>query len=132
MQAAITASTRRGVPPYPSGVKSALALLCTLLLGVGSAFAGDPPPPPLPIHKAIELAQQVLDSAGVSDHVYIAQVAFRRDAIFIPKSVWEVIWSRPIDGSKKGKFEMGVEVSMSGEVTHLVKSRINVQPVNAH
>lgn len=131
MQAAITASTRRGVPPYPSGVKSALALLCTLLLGVGSAFADDAPPQ-LSIQKATELAQQVLVSAGVSDHVYIAQILFRKDAVFLPKSVWEIVWSRPIDGSKKGKFEMGVEVNMSGEVTHLVKSRIDVKPVNAH
>jgi hypothetical protein len=112
-------------------VKLALSLLFTLVLAGSTASAADAAPS-LPIQKALELAQQVLTASGDGDHVFITSVFFRKDAVFLPKSVWEVLWSRPINGSKPGKFEMGVEISMSGDVTHLIKGKLNVAPVNAH
>ena len=77
--------------------------------------------PAISITKAIELAQGALVAKGKQNEVFIQSASLQRGSLLTPKASWIVTWSHTIPGSAEGKNEYGVEITMSGEVIHLIK-----------
>lgn len=72
------------------------------------------------VQKAVELAQEQLEMRGLQASVQIESVVLQPATVLGASKIWTVLWSKsvPLDN---GKYEVGVEVDMSGKVVRLVK-----------
>lgn len=72
------------------------------------------------VQKAVELAQEQLEMRALQASVQIESVVLQPATVLGASKIWTVLWSKsvPLDN---GKYEVGVEVDMSGKVVRLVK-----------
>jgi hypothetical protein len=101
--------------------RQALAVL--LVLGFLNHSQAADVPPSVTLKHAVELAEQTLVEKGVADQVYVVSAVLKRETLTAAKSFWEIAWSSAITGSKPGSQEVGVQVTMNGDVIHLLKGR---------
>ena len=94
----------------------ALPVLTPLALFAGNASVS--------VQKAVELAQEQLEMRGLQASVQIESVALQPATVLGTSKIWTVLWSKPVP-LDNGKYEVGVEVDMSGKVMRLVKKTGN-------
>lgn len=99
-------------------LRTALLVLATAALGSLAQAA-----PAVSCKQALQLAEEALADKNPSNSVYVESVVLTRSSIFNGKVAWTVTWSSVVPASKPGTEEVGVEISMDGAVTHLVKGR---------
>ena len=115
--------------PIIAPVKTTTCLFSFLLLGNALAEAEDAAPA-LNARQALTLAEKALADKGMAGQVYIKSLALTRPTLS-SNDRWQVAWSSAIEGSKPGSREVGLEISMAGDVVHLIKGRGEVQKVAA-
>lgn len=96
---------------------SLLAISLTARLWAGGGFVS--------VRQAIDLAQEQLDLRGLQSTVQIESVVLKPSTILGSTRVWTVLWSSTIP-SDPGRFEIGVEIDMTGKVTRLEKKTARV------
>jgi hypothetical protein len=97
-------------------MKSVLALL--LAVGLSATAVAADKRPELPLEKAVAIAVEYLKAAGQDKDHWIASISYERESMTNATYKWYVKWGPPIDIG--GRRELGVEISMSGEMARAV------------
>jgi hypothetical protein len=100
-------------------MKTCLALLFALSLSA-TALSADRRPS-LPLEKAVALAVDYLKSIGQEKDHWIASISYERETLTSGNYKWFVKWGPPIDIG--GRKELGLEISMDGEVARAVDKK---------
>jgi hypothetical protein len=100
-------------------MKRCLALLATVALLTTTLHAEDRPA--LPLEKAVAIAADYLKSIGKDKDHWIAAISYDRQSMTSPVYKWFVKWGPPMDIG--GRQELGLEISMDGEVARAVNKK---------
>jgi hypothetical protein len=100
-------------------MKSLFALLFAVALTTASVQAQDRPA--LPLEKAVAIAVDYLKSIGKDKEHWIASISYDRKSMTNSTYTWFVKWGPPIN--LEGRKELGLEISMSGEVARAVDKK---------
>ncbi len=99
-------------------MKPLLAALAILSLGL-PAFADVPS---LKAAEAAAIAQQDLESRGLQDSVYVAEVVYKTPKLLGgEKAHWEVLWSKELEAQTPGRKEFGLKIQLDGSYTRSVR-----------
>lgn len=100
-------------------MKFLFALLFAAVLMTASGQAQERPA--LPLEKAVVIAVDYLKSIGKDKEHWIASISYDRTSMTNPTYTWFVKWGPPI--SLGGRKELGLEISMNGEVARAVDKK---------
>lgn len=100
-------------------MKLPLGLVIALTLATAAVRADDRPA--LPLEKAVAISVDYLKSIGKDKDHWIASISYERQSITNGTYKWFVKWGPPI--SLGGRKELGLEISMDGEVARAVDKK---------
>ena len=99
----------------PTPIVAALFLTLTQYIGASDA-------PSLKATEAAVIAQEDLESRGLSETIHISEIVYRKPGLLGGGPAhWEIVWSKPFDAQTEGRKEVGLKIRMDGSYTRSVR-----------